>query len=93
MGLAAFNQEVEKMESTMPYNCEHVVCQSWFKKQEPMRGDLHHLFACEARCNLFHNNFPYHDFPTYNPTPDTEKENPLVEMLNRGFLSLKIIKE
>ena len=29
------------------FNCEHVVPQSWFDKKEPMRGDLHHLFACD----------------------------------------------
>jgi endonuclease I len=28
-----------------------------------MRGDIHHLFACEAGCNGFHGNFPYFDFP------------------------------
>jgi endonuclease G, mitochondrial len=26
-----------------------VVPQSWFNMTEPMRGDRHHLFACEAR--------------------------------------------
>jgi endonuclease G len=42
-----------------------VVPQSWFGKPEPMRGDLHHLFACEARCNSFRGNTPYGeaDFP------------------------------
>jgi len=87
MGLAKFNLEVEKLESTMPYNCEHVVCQSWFRKQEPMRGDLHHLFACEARCNLFRNNFPYHDFPAYNPQPiaNAEKEKPACGNAEQGF--------
>ena len=28
-------------------NCEHVVPQSKFGKAEPMRSDLHHLFACD----------------------------------------------
>ena len=46
----------------MPFNCEHVVPQSWFGKDEPMRGDLHHLFACEPRCNSFRGNTPYFDF-------------------------------
>jgi endonuclease G len=34
---------------------------------EPTRGDLHHLFACESRCNSFRGNTPYTefaDFPT-----------------------------
>ncbi|WP_432714029.1 endonuclease [Pedobacter sp.] len=76
LGLSAFNEAVEKLESAMPYNCEHVICQSWFKKQEPMRGDLHHLFACESSCNSFRNDFPYHEFPAYQPelTPLDDKE-------------------
>lgn len=46
------------LEAQFQYNCEHVVPQSWFSKKEPMRGDLHHLFACEPRCNSFRSNFP-----------------------------------
>jgi endonuclease G, mitochondrial len=57
--LEAFEAELE---ATMPFNCEHVVPQSWFGKEEPMRGDLHHLFACEPRCNSFRGNTPYFDF-------------------------------
>jgi endonuclease I len=53
---------VEDME---PYNCEHVVPQSWFAHDEPMRGDLHHLFACERTCNSFRGNAHYADFPDY----------------------------
>ncbi|AHV95134.1 endonuclease I family protein [Paenibacillus sabinae] len=48
-------------------NCEHVVPQSWFGKQEPMRGDLHHLFACEPGCNSRRGNHPYYDFLDYTP--------------------------
>ncbi|PLR75459.1 endonuclease I [Bacillus sp. V3-13] len=48
-------------------NCEHVVPQSWFDVREPMRGDLHHLFACEPSCNSMRSNFPYFDFPSYSP--------------------------
>ncbi|WP_206189871.1 endonuclease I family protein, partial [Streptomyces griseoruber] len=62
-GPAEFEAEFDALEETMPFNCEHVVPQSWFAKQEPMRGDLHHLFACEAGCNSFRGNFPYIDFP------------------------------
>lgn len=43
-------------------NTEHVVPQSWFKAREPMKGDLHHLFACEPECNKARSNFPYYDF-------------------------------
>ncbi len=54
--------EFNAFEAALPYNCEHVVPQSWFDKREPMRGDLHHLFGCESRCNSFRSNIPYFDF-------------------------------
>lgn len=53
------------LEAQMPYNCEHVVPQSWFDQQQPMRGDLHHLFACESGCNSFRSNIPYFDFSDF----------------------------
>ncbi|RHW42833.1 endonuclease I [Neobacillus notoginsengisoli] len=55
------------MSGNQLFNCEHVVPQSWFDEQEPMRGDLHHLFACEPSCNRMRSNFPYHDFVSYEP--------------------------
>ena len=54
-----------EVEELHPYNCEHVVCQSWFTHNEPMRGDLHHLFTCERKCNSFRGNTPYTDFADY----------------------------
>ncbi|GAA3367599.1 hypothetical protein GCM10020367_66330 [Streptomyces sannanensis] len=65
MGPAEFEAEFDALEASMSFNCEHVVPQSWFAKQEPMRGDLHHLFACEVGCNSFRGNFPYFDFPGF----------------------------
>lgn len=56
---------IDFLEASLPYNCEHVVPQSWFAKREPMRGDLHHLFACESGCNSFRGNIPYFDFPDF----------------------------
>ncbi len=56
-------EELDALEASLPYNCEHAVPQSWFGKKEPMRGDLHHLFTCEADCNSFRGNTPYFDFP------------------------------
>lgn len=50
------------LEKAAPFNCEHVVPQSWFAKREPMKGDLHHLFTCEWGCNSFRGNARYHDF-------------------------------
>lgn len=64
-GPAEFEAEFDALEASLPFNCEHVVPQSWFEKQEPMRGDLHHLFACEVGCNSFRGNFPYVDFPDF----------------------------
>ncbi|SRR6266536_167453 len=54
-----------ELEQLHPYNCEHVICQSWFTHAEPMRGDLHHLFTCERKCNSFRGNTPYTDFADY----------------------------
>ncbi|MFY3790725.1 endonuclease I family protein [Ureibacillus sp. MALMAid1270] len=53
--------------SDAQFNCEHVVPQSWFDQKAPMRGDLHHLFACEPTCNSSRNNYPYYDFSDYHP--------------------------
>jgi endonuclease I len=55
----------DAVDAMLPYNCEHVVPQSWFGKAEPMRGDLHHLFACETRCNSFRGNTPYGEFTDF----------------------------
>jgi endonuclease G, mitochondrial len=59
---AAGNEEFDVLEASLAFNCEHVVPQSWFAKKEPMRGDLHHLFACESACNSFRSNTPYEEF-------------------------------
>jgi endonuclease I/V8-like Glu-specific endopeptidase len=64
-GAAVRAAELDLLEAQFPFNCEHVVPQSWFSKREPMRGDLHHLFACESRCNSFRSNTPYFDFPDF----------------------------
>ena len=87
VGKDVFDQRVEDLEELLPYNCEHVVCQSWFKKQEPMRGDLHHLFACETTCNTFRNNLPYFDFPDYPPKSSsiTVKELPACGNAEEGL--------
>jgi endonuclease I/V8-like Glu-specific endopeptidase len=61
-------RELDLLEASMPFNCEHVVPQSWFGKREPMRGDLHHLFACEPSCNSFRSNIPYFDFADFGET-------------------------
>lgn len=55
----------EALENSQGFNCEHVVPQSWFSKQNPMRGDLHHLFSCTPNCNSFRSNIPYFEFPDW----------------------------
>ena len=55
----------DTIEAELRFNCEHVVPQSWFEKREPMRGDVHHLFACEPDCNSFRGNVPYFDFADF----------------------------
>ncbi len=61
-----------QLAAALPFNCEHVVPQSWFGEDEPMRGDLHHLFACESRCNSFRSNIAYAEFDDFpeQPTPE-----------------------
>jgi endonuclease G, mitochondrial len=51
-----------QVEREEPYNCEHTVPQGWFAHDEPMRGDLHHLFTCERQCNNFRANSPFADY-------------------------------
>ncbi len=53
---------LEEEEAGLPFNCEHVVPQSWFNKRPPMKQDLHHLFTCDSRCNSFRGNRPYFQF-------------------------------
>ena len=55
-------EALEAIEAALPFNCEHTVPQSWFDKKEPMRGDVHHLFACESGCNSFRGNRAYFEF-------------------------------
>ena len=63
---------LEKTSSKAPYNCEHVVPQSWYAKNDPMVSDLHHLFTCEKDCNSKRGNKPYFDFSAYEPDPQPD---------------------
>lgn len=72
LGAESLRAGEDFLEASLPYNCEHVVPQSWFNKMEPMRGDMHHLFACESGCNSFRGNIPYFDFPDFNEVVRSE---------------------
>lgn len=41
------------------YNKEHVIPQSVFSSNSPMRGDAHHLLPTDGRVNGFRGNYPY----------------------------------
>ncbi|WP_269581249.1 endonuclease [Roseibium sp. Sym1] len=63
-------REEDALEASGPFNCEHVVPQSWFAgaaETKAQKSDLHHLFTCEGGCNSFRSNIPYADF-----TPEEE---------------------
>ncbi|PMC33801.1 endonuclease I [Bacillus sp. UMB0899] len=64
---ADIQDTIKAIDKENMYNCEHVVPQSWFEKDNPMRGDLHHLFTCEKTCNSIRSNYPYYDFTDYSP--------------------------
>jgi endonuclease I len=53
-----------ELEAAFPFNCEHVVPQSWFDYSKQPKTDLHHLFTCEWGCNSFRGNRAYFDFQT-----------------------------
>ena len=65
-------ESIDLLEAQNPFNCEHVVPQSWFGKVEPMRGDLHHLFTCESGCNSFRSNIAYFDFSDFEEALRTD---------------------
>ncbi|GLB52289.1 hypothetical protein NBRC110019_13280 [Neptunitalea chrysea] len=41
------------------YNKEHVIPQSVFSQNDPMRGDAHHLLPTDGRVNGFRSNYPF----------------------------------
>jgi endonuclease I len=65
MDEAALTAHLEVIAASAAYNAEHVVPQSWFAGQDPMKADLHHLFTCEVACNEFRGNTPFFEFPDF----------------------------
>ncbi|HEX9981044.1 MAG TPA: endonuclease [Flavobacterium sp.] len=71
------------------YNAEHVIPQSVFSQNEPMRGDAHHLLPTDGRVNGFRSNHPFGVVGTLisqsgitNPTMNGSK---LGNNLNSGY--------
>ncbi|WAA09106.1 endonuclease [Fervidibacillus albus] len=68
---STFLEQIKAIDYRLKYNTEHIVPQSWFHAQQPMKSDLHHLFVCHPECNVRRANFPYTDFSFYQPeSPD-----------------------
>ncbi len=99
-GLAAFSPEtianqIGIIVGQSRLNCEHVVPQSWYSSAEPMRGDLHHLFACESRCNSFRGSRPLRDSKPTNADADqvtkcgirTDNDKGFSPMAGRGAVA------
>ena len=55
----------------LPFNCEQSSPSPGSVRTSRCAGDLHHLFACESRCNSFRSNTPYTEFTEFTdfPTP------------------------
>lgn len=64
MALEALGDDgfMRDLETSHPFNCEHVVPQSWFDRRKQPKTDLHHLFTCEWGCNSFRGNRAYFEF-------------------------------
>ncbi|WP_084786786.1 endonuclease I family protein [Bacillus tuaregi] len=67
------HEKIPKIDYELKFNTEHIVPQSWYGAEDPMKGDLHHLFACQPECNIKRSNFPYDDFSFYIPESPQEK--------------------
>ncbi|MDX1964970.1 MAG: endonuclease [Pirellulales bacterium] len=69
----ALERMTAMLEAQQPFNCEHVVPQSWFGNDAPMQGDLHHLFTCQSQCNSFRGNRPYNDFGKFSIAQEADR--------------------
>ncbi len=56
--LSDFNSGNYKQEGDL-FNREHIVPQSLFSQQEPLRSDLHHLFPTDGYVNNRRSNYPH----------------------------------
>jgi endonuclease I len=91
-GSISIANQLTMIEAALPYNCEHVVPQSWFDEDaQPMKGDLHHLFTCEPECNSFRGNIPYYDFIDYREVVRSDcgkrEDNKFEPNTNKGIVA------
>ncbi len=52
------------------YNKEHLLPQSFFDQQMPMRGDIHYVFPTDGQVNGYRSNYPFGEVS--NPTLTTQ---------------------
>ncbi|MBS3739221.1 endonuclease [Mesohalobacter halotolerans] len=50
------------------YNKEHLLPQSFFNQQSPMRGDIHYVFPTDGQVNGYRSNFPFGEVNNPNLT-------------------------
>jgi len=62
----------------LPFNCEHIVPQSFFDKRAPMKNDIHHLAPTYSNWNSARGSFPFAENDDY----ETEKWMYLDESVN-----------
>ena len=67
LGPRELHDAARQVAHELHFNCEHVVPQSWFSEHQPMKGDLHHLFACEPKCNSDRGNIPFAELSDSEP--------------------------
>ena len=80
------HEHILKIDASLKFNTEHTVPLSWFSAKDPMKGDLHHLFACQPECNIKRSNYPYGDFSFYKPeSPDEKIQNACGITMNNCF--------
>lgn len=56
-------QKIAMIEGYKYYNAEHSVPQFVFDRERKGKGDLHHLFTCEARANSIRSHFRFGEVP------------------------------
>lgn len=66
----AIAEKIALVEGYKYYNAEHSVPQYVFDRDKDAKGDLHHLFTCEAKANSVRQHFRFAEVPE---TPENRK--------------------